>query len=65
MNDLHAISLMARIASLQAEMQAMKAANFERQINGEALAYDADAFFYIGRQFDAISDEAIQAGHNA
>lgn len=65
MNDLHAISLMARIAALQAEMQAMKAANFERQINGEALAYDADAFFYIGRQFDAISDEAIQAGHNA
>lgn len=65
MNDLHAISLMARIAALQAEMQAMKAANFERQINGEALAYDADAFFYLGRQFDAISDEAIQAGHNA
>ncbi|HCI4274142.1 TPA: hypothetical protein NO534_002911 [Klebsiella pneumoniae] len=56
---------MARIAALQAEMQAMKAANFERQINGEALAYDADAFFYLGRQFDAISDEAIQAGHNA
>ena len=65
MNDLHAISLMARIAALQAEMEAMKSANFERQINGEALAYDADAFFYIGRQFDAISDEAIQAGHNA
>lgn len=65
MNDLHAISLMARIAALQAEMQAMKAANFERQVNGEALAYDADAFFYIGRQFDALSDEAIQAGHNA
>ena len=64
MNDIHAISLMARIAALQAEMEAMKAANFERQINGEALAYDADAFFYIGRQFDTISDEAIQAGHN-
>jgi hypothetical protein len=55
---------MARIAALQAEMEAMKAANFERQINGEALAYDADAFFYIGCQFNAISDEAIQAGHN-
>lgn len=65
MNDLHAISLMARIAALQAEIEAMKAVNFERQINGEALAYDADAFFYIGRQFDSISDEAIQAGHNA
>ncbi|UTQ79005.1 hypothetical protein S9a_00041 [Klebsiella phage S9a] len=65
MNDLHAIRLMARIAALQAEVEAMKAANFERQINGEALSYDADAFFYIGCQLNAISDEAVQAGHNA
>lgn len=64
MNNLHAISLMARIAALQAEMQGMIAANLERQNNGEALAYDADAFFYIGSQLNSISDEAIQAGHN-
>lgn len=64
MNNFVAVSLMARIAAIQAEMQGMIAANEARRNNGDALAYDADVFFYISNQLNALSDEAIQAGHN-
>ena len=57
------VSLLARIAALQAEIQAMATANSERQFNGEAMAYDSDAFFYVSSQLNDLSDEALRAGN--
>lgn len=33
------------ILAIQAEIEAMKIENYEREVNGLAMAYDSDAFF--------------------
>jgi hypothetical protein len=44
-DNLKAAVLMARAASLQAEVAGMIAANIEQESQGYALAYDEKAFF--------------------
>lgn len=61
--DAQLISLMARIAACQANIEAMKADNQQREARGEAMAWGGDDFFNYARELEELSSEAIRISH--
>ena len=55
------IKRLALISSINAEIEAMKAANIERQSKGYALAYNEEAFHEASNQLREIAFEIRQS----
>jgi len=51
--------LLAQTACMYAELEAMKALNFERQQKGESHAYNADHFFDLPSRYGITHNQAI------
>ena len=55
------IKKFALISALNADIEAMKAANMERKSKGHALAYDEKAFYEVSNHLRAIAFKIRQA----
>ncbi|MDD5511300.1 MAG: hypothetical protein PHI12_10880 [Dehalococcoidales bacterium] len=55
-------SLIAQMNGIMVEVEAMKAANAERQNSGEAVAYREEAFLYLKRDLQEISQRLLNMG---
>ncbi len=53
---------LARIMAIKIEVDSMKAANYERMQNDEALAYDEKAFYYQAIEVSRIAKEIENIG---
>ena len=51
---------MALIAAAMARIEGMKAANAEREANGDAQAYGADEFFYEAHSLETIARDVLE-----
>ena len=54
------LSIAARIAASQARVEGMKAKNYGRESNGEALAYDSHDFFAEVQLLEQLADEVVR-----
>ena len=61
--DTH-LSIAAKIAASQARVEGMKAKNYERQMNGDAFAYDETDFFAEAQLLEQLADEAVRVDYN-
>jgi hypothetical protein len=57
--------VVAQAAAAFAEVEAMKAANFERTTNGFALAYDENAFINVIYKYGLSMNSLINLFNNA
>ncbi len=53
------IRIMCLALAEYARVEAMKAANAARQINGEALAYHSEEFYYSANALDQLAVDVI------
>lgn len=58
--ELWLLAQKASITAIEAEIQGMVAANQERLIRGESLAYSGEAFEYLAIQLRDISNMIMQ-----
>ena len=54
------LGIAAKIAASQARIEGMKAKNYGRESNGEALAYDSHDFFAEAQLLEQLADEAVR-----
>lgn len=54
------VNILARIYAVNAEVEAMKAANYEREANQQALAYTDKDFHHAQWQLENLASEAVQ-----
>jgi hypothetical protein len=54
------LSIAARIAASQARVEGMKAKNYGRESNGEALAYDSHDFFAEAQLLEQLANEVVR-----